>query len=130
TPGLRRRPMVEAAPFATPCVEQRRFGELAVALSLEPVGEPFALQLSIVEAGRAAEAEIAERDAGIGEPLAVVPRSHHQMTEPCGVNALEGGVGCERPVFVLLVPPAAHGERGGGRVSEVAGQGAGVREGV
>src|SRR6266568_3413676 len=46
-PGFGRGPVVEAAPLARPRVEHGRFGELAVSLSLEPVGEPFALKLSI-----------------------------------------------------------------------------------
>src|SRR2546422_2551859 len=41
------------------------------------------------QSGRPPEAEVAERDAGVGEPLAVVPRAHHEMIEAGGVAVLE-----------------------------------------
>jgi len=38
-----------------------------------------------------------QRGAGITGPLTVVPGTHHEVSEPRGVGALERGVMGERP---------------------------------
>src|SRR2546426_11845212 len=89
---------------------------------LQPVGEPAGLQLAEVEPGRPAEPDVAEGDARVREPLAVIPRAHDEMTQVGAVGSLQHGVARERSELVLLVPPPAHGERRDGGVGEVAGQ--------
>ena len=120
--GVGRRPAAERPPLAGSRVEHGRLGELPVALSLQPVGEPLGLQLAVVESRRPAEAHVAERDPGVTEPLAVKPWAHHEMVEAGGVGVLEHPVGREGAVLVLLVPPAADEERWDGGVGEVAGE--------
>src|SRR2546426_8260818 len=46
---------------------------------LQPVGEPAGLQLAEVEPGRPAEPDVAEGDARVREPLAVIPRAHDEI---------------------------------------------------
>ena len=122
--GRRWRPAIEAAPLVRPGVEHRRLREFPVALALEPIREPARLQRAEVHARGTPESDVAEGRGGIREPLPVVPGTHHQEVHARGVGPLERRVARERPVLVLLVPPAAHGERRDGRVGEVAGKGA------
>src|SRR5690349_10797288 len=69
-------PLVEGAPAVGAGVEQPCLGEPAVPLALEPVGEPARLELAILDAGGTAEADVAQRRAGITGPLPVVPGTH------------------------------------------------------
>ena len=124
--GVRGRPLVEGAPGVGAGVEQPGFGEPPVACALEPVSEPTGLELPVLDAGSTAEAHVAQRRAGIAGPLSVVPRTHDQVREPCGVGPLERGVMGERTVLVLLVPPSSHHERRHGRVAHIARQRAGL----
>ena len=75
-----RRPRVPAAPFIAARFERQRFGQVELALVLEPVAEPHGLHVLAEPRGRLAlERDRAEPVAVAARPAAVVPRADDEV---------------------------------------------------
>ncbi len=100
------RPVLEGAPLLGAGVVQLGFRLRHLPLVLEPVCEPGRLDVSEVTLRRA-RVHHWHPPRLAAAPSAVVPGAHHQIVQVPLSPRSSARVGRQRPVAVLLIPPAA-----------------------
>src|SRR5258708_26382818 len=118
--GTLRRPRIVRAPGVASALEDRGLGLCECALVLQIIGEEWCLDLlSVVLAGRRTEIDVAELLSGAIAPATVPPRADDEKVAILPIVLFECPVNGDRPVEVLLIPPAGDVERRDGDSCEI-----------